>query len=149
MQKPFSATQQAVSSHQNHRICCYFLQLIQLLVQFAAFSLGISRLPYLHCCWPWIAPQVLQPPKTGCPWMGATRHNLQHRVKTRPHSAPMSGIQSPSTAGGIPYSRWRSSATGASVFTCSIWPPYLLDTSTPACTRAVITTGLKPTLWGI
>ena len=52
---------------------------------------------------PWSAPQVLHPPKagkTGRPWIITTRRRLQHRAKTRPHSAPVSGIRGPHRAAG-------------------------------------------------
>ena len=39
-------------------------------------------------------------PWTGRPRIITTRRRLQHRAKTRPHSAPVSGIRGPHRAAG-------------------------------------------------
>jgi hypothetical protein len=89
-------------------------------VKRAVHCLGIwiSKQPNLCHCLPWSAPQVLHPSKTGCPWLITTLRNLQHSVKTRPHSAAVSMMLS-TTATAIPnlLPHSRSFTMGASIFT--------------------------------
>ncbi len=147
-------------SSPNHRVCRYFLPRITLLARFrvAACALGISNpisnQPNLHRRWPWSAPQVLQPPKTGRPWMITTwcQCRLQHRVKTRPHSAPASRNLSDAESfdcWGDPIQPMKIFLNGClrfHNFASRITAPYLSATSTPAFTRAIIASFSSATL---
>jgi hypothetical protein len=101
------------SSSQNHRICRHLLQSS---ARFASWALGISSQPNLRCSRQWSAPQVLHPPKTGCPWIITTRHSLQHHEKTRslsPAVSMMQGTTATAIPDLLPYPR--SFTTGASI----------------------------------
>jgi hypothetical protein len=75
----------------NHRICRHFLRLIARFA--AACPLGISSPLNLRCRW---SLDLERSPSPASPqdWLPMD----QHRTKTRPHSAPVSRIRSPSTA---------------------------------------------------
>ena len=47
------------------------------------------------------------PPCVGGPAIITTRRRLQHRAKTRPHSAAVSGIRGPTAAKGVPHRKGR------------------------------------------
>ncbi len=115
----------------------HFLLLSEL---FAAWALGISSQQNLRRRRPSSAPQVLHPPKTCCPWIVATLRRLQHSGKTSCIVWDSESVDS----WGDPIPPMKVFHDGRLSFHKSYRPPYLSATLMPSCTRAVVTTGLRP-----